>query len=473
MAARMDPEAARLPGEEVTARLLRGWKTVTFLGLVWIFFLLIVVLIWDFLAIGDSHAYGVFADYFVVVGFGVFTLLCGKSWRTAAGSTPVLKLGMSQFMDIMAVYLVTQLYKQKHDTHNHQGLVFVGLFAFFHCLYSHVAFMTWCFPSHYGSNFHRFIDTYHQWKQQSLVPPLVCLEVTSYGSADELKFEERRDSALSHDTVLFNGYVGPVPIQHASLSSRVDKLYSVSPKNTFHIDQATADALGSDLHIIHNTALNTALRTVHEDPQRRDIGGGGGFQYEGPDGTKILFGGGGHIGPPESANRKLRLSRSLKTLSSYVAATEEKQPLRHKLSQYTFGKNSVCSEATLIEPRSMLDSGFHLYEAFIDRCCDDVNFKLDPAFQCFGIPGFELSPWWVLAYTANASLEVFSASITWFLLIETGACSRMFVGAGCVQLCVRVLSFIVASRYPRSLYYTLATNLGWFITMVYVIFSIV
>lgn len=470
MAARMDPESGQLPVEEMTTRLLRGWKTVTILGLLWICFLLIVVLICDFLAIGDIEIHGSFADYFLVVVFGVFTLICGKSWQIASSSRPMLKLGMSQILHIMAVYLVTELYKQKHETQNYQGLFFVCLFAFFHCLYSHIVFVTSCFPFHYGSVYRRFIDTYHQWKQQSLVVPPVYLEVNSYGAADEYKFEERRDSALSHDTLLFNGYIGPVPIQHGCLSSLVDKLYSVSPKNTFHIDQATADALGSDLHNIHNTALNTA----QEDPERREIGGGGGFQYEGPDGTKILFGGGGHIGPPETTNKKLRLSRSLKTLSSYVGTTEEKQPLRHKLSQYTFGKNSICSETTLkdMEPRSILDSESQLYEAFIDRCCDNVNFKLDPAFQCFGIPGFELSPWWVLTYIANASLEFFSASITWCLLIENEAAPQVFLVAGCTHFCVKVLGFIVASRYPKSLYYTLVANFSWFITMIYVIFSI-
>ena len=470
MAARMDPESGQLPVEGSDTRLLRRWKTVTFLGLLWIFFLLIVVLICDFLAIGSIATYGSFADYFLVVGFGVFTLICGKSWQIASTSRPILKLGMSQILHIMAVYLVTELYKQKHETQNYQGLFHVGLFAFFHCLYSHVVFVTSCFPSRYGSIYSKFIDTYHQWKQQGLVVLHVYLDVISYGATDDFKFEERRDSALSHDTLLFNGYMGPVPIQHGCLSSLVDKLYSVSPKNTFHMDQATADALGSDLHSFHNTALNT----VQEDPESREIGGGGGFQYEGPDGTRILFGGGGHIGPPETSNKKLRLSRSIKTLSSYVGASEEKQPLRHKLSQYTFGKNSICSEATLkdVEPRSILDSEFHLYEAFIDRCCDNVNFKLDPAFQCFGIPGFELSPCLFLSYLSNAARDCFSATILLYLLIAAGEPPKIFLVAGCTQFCVKVLSFIVASRYPKSLYYTLLANVSWFITIIYVIFSI-
>ncbi|KAK6461949.1 hypothetical protein DFJ63DRAFT_336706 [Scheffersomyces coipomensis] len=94
----------------------------------------------------------------------------------------------------------------------------------------------------------------------------------------------------------------------------VDKLYSVSPKNTYHLNTATAiaafdssvtnnqeinynDLLSSveSNEVAHNEQednIDLTLDRVHTQDTHYGGGGGGNFKYKFPDGRKIEFGGG-------------------------------------------------------------------------------------------------------------------------------------------------------------------------------------
>lgn len=97
--------------------------------------------------------------------------------------------------------------------------------------------------------------------------------------------------------------------KYKSCYDLVDKLYSISPKNTFHLVTASATAMTrDDVAAVRDEASvagsiyedvdspfiddvdNTSIHTTDTDLTG---GGGGGFKYKMPGGGKILFGGGG------------------------------------------------------------------------------------------------------------------------------------------------------------------------------------
>ncbi|RLV93940.1 hypothetical protein JA1_002125 [Spathaspora sp. JA1] len=86
--------------------------------------------------------------------------------------------------------------------------------------------------------------------------------------------------------------INPTLKNYRSCSDFVDKLYSVSPKNTYHLNTATAAAAA-----VESCNIDEYLDSEDDEElstQGRHFGGGGGgnFKLKLPDGTKIEFGGG-------------------------------------------------------------------------------------------------------------------------------------------------------------------------------------
>lgn len=133
----------------------------------------------------------------------------------------------------------------------------------------------------------------------------------------------------------------------------VDKLYSVSPKNTFHLVTASATAMTMD-------GLQDDSSSIHTCDTDWGGGGGGGFKYKMPDGSKISFGGGGGFGyhhydrrhsehsqkshHSQSSQSQPNQSQSNKKVWGWLIPYKSKKSLSKKLSEFNFETSKLLSE---------------------------------------------------------------------------------------------------------------------------------
>lgn len=135
----------------------------------------------------------------------------------------------------------------------------------------------------------------------------------------------------------------------------VDKLYSVSPKNTFHLVTASATAMTMD------ELQDNDSSSIHTCDTDWGGGGGGGFKYKMPDGSKISFGGGGGFGYHHYDRRhsehshKSHHSNHSQTSQSHSKSNEtnvlgwlipfkSKKSLSKKLSEFNFETSNLLSD---------------------------------------------------------------------------------------------------------------------------------
>lgn len=508
----MDLESGLLSGAggpAMSGRGLRRWSSLLSVSLLWPVLLLVVLLLNALVNHHDASSVTLLQTFCMAVAGLVFPPV--YPWASTSFFPAFFKALASQSFQVLFWSCCKHLYEHRNPETSFPAFWYVGVFAMTFTSRLVFDFMWTLFPRHYWRKYAKFLETYEKWKQNHAFPVFGQI---SYGATE--CGEGRRQSGFSTETLQMNGDSGPIPIQDGGLSL-AHNLYSVSPKNTLHFEST----------IVEKEGLG--------------IGGGGGFQYEGPDGTKILFGGGGHAGlsdddedgrkcEPKSAFSELtrlkhygilgncgslkmssvstddstnsdisttprrasnnfydpmtstttvskpnkypqlhtsRSLRSLRSQRSFSTKSQEHQSLKHKLSQYTFGKNSICSGATLRdEPRSIADSCPNLYQAFIENYCDEMNFAIDPSFEAFGIPGFEISRVWVLAYLTNMGLSIFSGLILWCVYLQNRLVG-MLAAVFCIQVTNQLAGTIVANRYHWSIYGSLVANLVWFGVMIY------
>lgn len=429
-------------------RSLSNFSTVRALGCGFMVLLIGVMVICDLFITKGKGSNGEWMEVLPTILYGVVLLFLVPTWTPSSRLKSIVKVILSQYFQFLALSLLKRLHDHKYPDSEFHMLRSAGMFAFAYCFHMHWTLLNRWFPSNFSSKYNRFIETYSKWKLLDLSVDYSEDTVISYGAVDDAmqKMNGRKNSALSNESLMFNGYLGPIPMQRSGLSSLVDKLYSVSPKNTYHLDDVAAEALAAEANVQRETTNPIGAPEPYK--ARRN-------------------------GSVFSGEKLLRLSRSLKSLEALMGTNEEKQLLKNKLSQYTFGKNSVCSESTLrdSEPRSILDSRL-LYQAYIESSYDYVDFPIDPSFKYFGTPGWQLSQWWVLAYTCNATLEFFASSICWVIIASCDVLSHAIAAMAVFQFFMKVLSFIIAPTYYKALYLPLITNVCWFLLMINVIFSI-
>lgn len=274
----------------------------------------------------------------------------------------------------------------------------------------------------------------------------------------------------------------PIECPQSHLDNNLDyiqRLYTVSPKNTFHLqyenfklpDRINLDDCSKDLQVVLLNAMEltseSTSSSIHTNDTHFGGGGGGNIEYKFPDGSKLKLGGGAGFDFRRGSKHSKHLVSKGTYQQSQTMSFEhyrwycwifclhkhqiEQKParqavnnsIRKKMSSYKLNSEStslrVCASMNLYNSTDDsfcgedLESGSHKnvirnaqmyfrFNRFANRYLDLWNNDLtgnlcliDPAFSRFGIPLTEISPLYIILYSFSTILWQLLASITFAL----------------------------------------------------------
>jgi len=247
--------------------------------------------------------------------------------------------------------------------------------------------------------------------------PSICSESTLASQNSKLSFDDLPKSFIPKLT--------PMPVSSSeSNSTIIDSLYSVSPKNTYHLNTATAIATLDILDKLEDEYLDPLASDIEHTPSYDSID-----KYDevaAKESFSTSFDEFHDLPTGETTSRFTRFIRWWSWLFPFLIESKKVRtrriPLHHRLSTYSLvgscsRKNSVISRLSGAGA-SDLEAGIqespidtrHAYLRFIEfvtNFCDyrrDQEMPIDKAFVKFGVLITDIHWIWILLNTLNMIL---------------------------------------------------------------------
>lgn len=405
-------------------------------------------------------------------------------------------------------------------------------------------------PLHHSVHYNKFNKLHQIWQDGESLP---ASKIPSFGIDQESGWKSRLSVDSSDSGATLNNVPEPAETPVFNLNSFstslakaklmpilgsdriqthhdvIDRLYSVSPKNTLHLQEADSDSDDDvTLYIISGESDSADSASLHTNGTHLGGGGGGNFKYKFPDGSKLRFGGGAgfdyqhdtpETDPPRDGSCSESSSSSTVTSNSFGEREKEwlrpfllwfrwlipihgdrmptdintNQSIQKKLSTYTMNSEVLSLkskdsrnygtfdlESQDFKARNKNVHTFYRFARFANKYFDywspnfsDLIRDIDPAFMRFGVTLPDFPTFFFLIFEVSICLWQFASSLllAYPILAQEVhiwnfmACVALMVV--CKLFCCNYLHFQSTVSYKVALVLELFVNLSMFCSCLY------